>query len=365
MTSEANRAGAILTIDRPAIVENYHALRAILGRTECSAVVKADSYGLGAVPVSQALQDAGCRTFFVAHLEEGLTLRQGIGQGSRIFVLNGLPHGQEKTALEAGIIPVLNTMGQIRDWSALCQTRGEKLPAAVQVDSGMSRLGLQPVEVAQLANDGSLLTPIDLQLIMSHLACADELDHPANEEQRLQFAHLAALLPNVPLSLANSSGIFRGESFRHDLARPGAALYGLNPTPWTTNPLRNVLRLRARIIQTREIEAGAGIGYAMIARATEKMRLATLSIGYADGFARAYGGASASFNGRDFPIIGRVSMDSIMIDISASHEAELAEGMFVDLMNDQHRPDDYARLGGTIGYEVLTRLGSRLYREYL
>lgn len=357
-------AGAVLTIDLGALRSNYRQLRKTAAPAEVAAVVKADAYGLGAAKIAAALMAEGCRTFFVAHLAEGEALRGALGAGPDIFILNGLNPGVERACAEAGLLPVLNSLEQIVGWSSHARRSGSRLPAALQVDSGMSRLGMTPEEVARLRAEPNLLAGVETRLVMSHLACADEPSSPANERQRHRFEALRALLPQAPASLANSSGIHLGPSFQHDLVRPGAALYGINPTPGRPNPMRPVVSLSARVIQTRAIAAGEGIGYGHSAIAASPMRLATIAIGYADGWHRR--AAAHGFLGDvPLPFIGRVSMDSIILDVSALPEGEPKRGDLVELIGPHQSVDDVAGHAGTIGYEVLTGLGSRFHRVYL
>ncbi|WFP77643.1 alanine racemase [Mesorhizobium sp. WSM4906] len=355
-------AGAILTIDLGAVRENYRRLKARLAGVRCAGVLKADGYGLGAAQVASALMKEGCDIFFVALLGEGIALRKALGPGHDIFVLNGLPPESESEALAAGLHPVINSAAQLKAWRETARATGRKLAAAVQVDSGMSRLGMPPAEVAALAKDA--FDGIDIRFAMSHLACADEPRNPANEAQRLAFERLRGMLPRAPASLANSSGIFLGASYHYDLARPGAALYGINPTPSEANPMLPVVRLQAKVAQTRSVEDGAGIGYGHTYHARGPLRLATISLGYADGWHRRAASA-AWFEGVRLPFVGRVSMDSIILDISALPAGRLGEGDLVELIGPSQSVDAAAAHAGTIGYEVLTSLGARFHRRYI
>lgn len=357
-------AGAILTIDLGAIRENYRRLKARLDGVACAGVVKADGYGLGAAQVANALRKEGCDTFFVAHLWEGIVLRDALGTVPTIFVLHGFLPGSEAQGEAAGLIPVVNSTGQLAAWRDLGRRLGRRLPAAIQVDSGMSRIGLAPVEVEALAADPSAFDGIELRLVMSHLACADEPEHGANEAEQLEFERLRRMLPPAPLSFANSSGIFLGKPYHHDLARPGAALYGINPTPGRKNPMQPVIKLEAKVLQTRQISAGAGVGYGHTFHATGPLRTATITLGYADGWHRRTS-AAAFFEGVELPFIGRVSMDSIILDVSALPEGRLKEGDLVELIGPSHPLDTVADVAGTIGYEVLTSLGHRFHRRYV
>ncbi len=358
-------AGAVLTIDLDAVRENYRRLKARLaGGAACAGVVKADGYGLGAVPVARALAREGCDTFFVAHAGEGLALRAALGPAPAIYVLNGITPGAERDAAAAGLAAVLNSLDQLAAWRAAARAAGRALPAAVQVDSGMARLGMAPAEVAAVAADTRAFEGIDLRLVMSHLACADEPSHPANEAQRAAFERLRAQLPAAPASLANSSGIFLGSAYHHRLARPGAALYGINPTPGRDNPMLPVVRLEARVIQTRSVAAGAGIGYGHTVVTGEPAALATISLGYADGWRRR-AAASAYVDGVRLPFIGRVSMDSIILDVSDLPAGRLRAGDMVEMIGPSQTLDAVAGFSGTIAYEVLTSLGHRFHRRYL
>jgi alanine racemase len=361
---EPSAAGAVLTIDLQAVRENYRRLRAKAGAARCAGVVKADGYGLGAVPVALALVAEGCDTFFVAHVGEGISLREVIGPKPTIYVLNGIPPGAERDAIGANLRAVVNSLDQLSAWSKTARDIDRKLAAAVQVDSGMSRLGMAASEVMAATADPHAFASIEVALVMSHLACADEPAHPANEAQRAEFDRLRAVLPPAPASLANSSGIFLGDDFHHQLARPGAALYGINPTPGHDNPMLPVVRLQAQVIQTRSVPSGSGIGYGHTVVTRDTTALATISLGYADGWRRR-AAASAYFDGIRLPFIGRVSMDSIILDISDLPEGLLRPGDMVEMIGPSQTLDEVAGFSGTIAYEVLTSLGHRFHRRYI
>jgi len=367
--SGAARAGAVLTIDLDAVRANYRRLRETAGQAACAAVMKADAYGLGMEMVAPALAREGCRVFFTAHLEEGIRLRRLLPADATIYVLHGLPPaGSLHTALEFlqhDLIPVLNDPAQVALWRRASRERSQRLPAALQFDTGMSRMGMAPPDVAALLADPAWKDEIDPVLLMSHLACADEPLHAMNDLQRERFATLRAHFPGVPGSLANSSGIFLGAGFHHDLVRPGAALYGINPQPGHPNPLRQAVSLRARIVQVRTVQAGDVVGYGARYVATGPRRIATIAIGYADGWLRSLSGRGQAFvDGVAVPIAGTVSMDSITLDVSAIPEERVRPGREVELLGEHQTVDDVAREAGTIGYEVLTRLGSRIHRGH-
>lgn len=364
--AHAARAGAVLTIDLDAIAANYRLLAERAAGAVVAGVMKADAYGLGMARVAPALVRAGCRVFFTAHVDEGIRLRGIVPADSTIYVLHGPPPGTAADFLEHGLTPVLNDPGQVREWSALCARIGRRLAAAVQADSGMSRMGLAPADLAALGDPRDWLAAFDPVLLMSHLACADVPDHPMNARQRLRFDAIRAQFPAMPASLANSSAVFLGPDFHYDLARPGAALYGINPQPGHANPLRQAVSLDARIVQVRTIEAGAAVGYGARYVAEGTRRIATIAIGYADGWLRALSGrGSAYIDGVRVPVAGTVSMDSITLDVTGMPDARLQPGMSVELLGPHQHVDDVAAEAGTIGYEVLTRLGARFERRYV
>ncbi|ALK97509.1 alanine racemase [Massilia sp. WF1] len=362
---DAARAGAVLTIDLDAIRANYRLLRETAAGASCAAVMKADAYGLGMDIVAPALALEGCRVFFTAHLEEGVRLRQIAPADSAIYVLHGPPPGTAADFVRHGLVPVLNDPSQIEEWRRAGRLLQRRLPAALQFDTGMSRMGLAPCDVDALLADPAWKDELEPVLVMSHLACADEPEHPMNDLQRARFAQLRARFPGIPGSLANSSAVFLGQGFRHDLVRPGAALYGINPQPGHANPLRQAVSLHARIVQSRMVAAGDVVGYGARHAVTGPARIATIGIGYADGWLRSLSGRGhAWIDGMRVPFAGNVSMDSITLDVSGIDEARVAPGQEIELLGSHQTVDEVAREAGTIGYEVLTRLGGRFHRRY-
>ncbi|MBT4489339.1 MAG: alanine racemase [Rhodospirillaceae bacterium] len=370
------QAGAILEIDLGALKANYNILSKRAAPAACAAVLKADAYGLGADRVGPALAEMGCRTFFVAHLGEGIELRRILGPGAVIYVLNGPPPNEEAADVEAefqarDLIPVLNSPQQIEQWSRLARTQNLILAAALHIDTGMARLGLSPDEATGLQTAPERLSGIDLHFVVSHLACADEPGHALNRKQRQLFESLSkGLLANrssMGRSLANSSAIFLGPDYHFDLVRPGIALYGGNPTPGRKNPMAAVIRLRGKIIQVREIDTPQSVGYGATYRATGPRRIATVPVGYADGYLRALSGQGvANIAGMSIPIVGRVSMDLITLDVTEAPREAVYPGALVDLIGGAGPSlDDVAARAGTIGYEILTSLGRRYHRRYL
>ncbi len=347
----------ILDIDLAAIVANWQSLR----RGPTAAVVKADAYGLGAGAVVPALHAAGCRHFFTAHPSEALAIR-ALVPGAMLAVLNGLWPGLEAEFAARDLTPVLGTLDEIDRWSAQARTNGVALPAILHVDTGMNRLGLDARELDILADDHGRLDGLTLRYVMTHLASAEEPDDPLNGRQRQRFAAACARLPPAPRSLANSSGLFLGSDFASDLARPGAALYGLNPTPGRPNPQRTVVRLHARVLQVRDVEPGDTVGYNGQWTAGRRSRIATVSAGYADGFPRALSNrATAYFDDQPVPLVGRVSMDLSTFDVTDAPALDV--GDWLDLIG-PGGVDALAADAGTNGYEILTLLGHRYHRQY-
>lgn len=359
----ARAARPRLTIDLDAIAWNWRRLALLAGPAEVGAVVKADAYGLGLAAVAPALWQAGARSFFTARVEEGLQLRALLPE-ARIIVLDGLGLGGAADLAAKGLVPALNHPAELALWRATAAHLGRLLPAALQVDTGMHRLGFD-LAVA-LALGSADLAGLELVLVTSHLACADEPDHPLNEAQRVAFERVRARFPNSRASLAASSGIFLGEGFRHQLCRPGVALWGANPTPGRANPMRPVVTLEAPILQVREVDAPGTVGYGATWPARAGARLATVPLGYADGILRAAGaGGTAEVEGLEVPIAGRVSMDLITLDVTALPPGLACAGTTARLIWGADGLDRLALAAGTIPYEILTRLGARLERTYL
>jgi alanine racemase len=364
VTAASAQPASLLTVDLGALVANWRDLAARVAPAACAAVVKADGYGLGAVAVARALAQAGCRDFFVARLSEGLAVRDAVPESCRVTVLDGLMAGEAEIYRRRGLTPCLNDPGQIAAWADAARAAGEKLPAVLHVDTGMSRLGLSPRDAEKLLADRRGLDGIDLVYTMSHLVSSEVPDDPTNEAQRVAFAKWRAAFPNVKASFANSSGIFLGPAYHFDLARPGCALYGINPLPGQPNPMRGVAKLEARILQVREIEPQQGVGYGATWRATRRTKVATVACGYADGWLRTLSGkGTAWLDGKPLPYLGRVSMDLITID--ASDVPTALPGRMVELMGPSLPVDAVAEAAGTIGYEILVRLGGRFARTYI
>jgi alanine racemase len=370
--SEANSdfEAARLTVRLGAIVANYRTYRRLAAPTAVAAVVKADGYGLGAARIAPALAEAGCDSFFVARLEEGIALR-GLCPRARIFVLDGAPADAVPALISHRLTPVLNSLGEIAAWSAAANVARQALDAVVHVDTGMNRLGLTGNELAVLsAESAKRLSGLNLVLVMSHLACADDPANKLNGEQLSRFRQALAMLPPAPASLAASHGAMLGTDYHFDLVRPGVALYGANPDAREggaggpkPNLMQTVAVLTARILQLRRIDSGESVGYGATFRARRPMMLATIALGYADGFPRALSSKGvAVVGGVRAAVVGRISMDLTILDVTGLAEAPHL-GDEAELLGDRISLGEVAALAGTNEYEILTRL-RRVPRVY-
>src|SRR5262249_31598189 len=366
--SDPTEAGGILRIDLAAIEANWKMLAGMTVPVECAAVVKANAYGCGLELVTRTLSRAGCRTFFVADVAEGRRVR-ALAPDAAIYVLNGLMPGSAPAFAADYLRPVISSASELAEWDAFVAIKNWRGGAALHVDTGMNRLGITVDEAAAIAprmqseNHG-------FTLLMSHLACAETSDHPMNDRQIRLFREIRIMYRGIPSSLANSSGIFLGGTVYCDLVRPGLALYGANPIPAGKNPMRPVVSLKARIIQVRAINKGDSVGYGAVWTAPRASRIATIAVGYGDGF-RGSAGASKGkpaaeviIAGQRYPIVGRVSMDLLGVDVTDVPEGKVRRGDFATLIGDGVTVDDLAAAMGTISYEVLTNLGRRYHRVY-
>jgi alanine racemase len=368
----ANPHGAHLTIDLDAIVHNWRLLAAEgeAKGAECGGVVKANAYGTGIEQTGAALYRAGCRTFFVAHVTEGERLRR-VAPEAVIYVLNGLPSGGASTYEPSRLRPVLGSIEEIGEWGDHVTQAGHPGEAAIHVDTGLNRLGLDPEVWRELAgrigNGDYGFMPT---LLITHLASSETLDTPQNAEQARLFAEMAELAPDIAPSFCNSSAVFRDDLPKYSLTRPGYALYGGNPTPWTRNPMREVVRLQAPILQIRSIEAGERVGYNARWQAKRPTVLVTISIGYADGFPRLPPNPDTPVGevliGETLcPIVGRLSMDLMIIDATDAHPEHVQRGAMVTVIGGVLDIDRVGQMAGTIGYLMLTSLSPRYTRTYL
>jgi len=359
--------GGTLTIDLAAIAANWRTLARQARTAECAAVVKANGYGLGVEAVTAKLYGAGCRTFFVADLAEARRARARAREAV-IYVLGGFSPEIGPGYLAVGARPVINSTTELAEWDAFVAANRWRGGAAIHVDTGMNRLGMRCDEAAALAprvqteNHG-------ITLLMSHMACAEIPRHPLNAAQIRLFKELRGLFRGVAASLANSSAIFLGDSTHWDLARPGAALYGVNPTPGRANPMQGVVKLTSRILQVRTLERGQTVGYGAAWVAKRPTRLAVAGLGYADGLLRASSGLDeargvASIAGRLCPFVGRISMDLVCIDVTDLPEGAVRRGEPATFVGDSISIDDVAARAGTIAYETLTQIGRRCHVVY-
>ena len=367
--SESSARG-ILTIDLGAVAANWQALARRTAPSACGAVVKADAYGLGVARVAPALFAAGCRTYFVASVEEGVELRGILGPDPAILVLNGPEPVRDARAHD--LIPVLNSPAQIDTWIATGRAASAVLPAAVHVDTGMNRLGLSAHETAEFAVDRARRDGIDVVLVMSHLACAEDTAHPMNRHQLTDFLRRIAALPAAPASLANSAGILLGQPYHFQLSRPGIALYGGQVSSDPPLAMTEVVHLQGKIVQVRRVDTPESVGYGAAFHVSGPSRIATVAVGYADGYPRSAGAqgsdlarGSVIVSGMRVPIVGRVSMDLITIDVTAVPESAAHSGALVSLIGRGMALDEVASAAGTISYEILTSLGPRYERRYL
>ncbi len=362
---------AVLTVDLMALQENYRTLRKMAAPAECAGVVKGDAYGTGLAPAARALWAAGCRVFFVAVPAEGHTVRLTLPEAV-IYVLGGLLPGAARDYAALDLRPVLGSPEEIAEWAALCREDGRHLPAALHVDTGINRLGLTPKQVEWLTANPRDLGDMRVSLIVSHLACADEPNNEMNRTQTETFDTLRNLLPPAPASIANSPGTLNGPAYHYDLVRPGIALYGGNPFAGRANPMKPVAYLYGTILQVRSIPCGASVGYGATWRARRDSRIAVIGAGYRDGYFRSLSGRSdrseehtqVYIAGQFAPVVGRVSMDMITVDITDLPGDTVRRGTKAELIGNHVTVDDVARWAGTIPYEVLTSLGSRYARLY-
>ena len=363
-------ASAILTIDLGALVANWLRLREMSQRAECAAVVKADAYGLGMEQAASALSRAGCKTFFVATIAEAGSLRALLPDAT-IYVLGGLLTNTAPLFQLHNLRPVLNSEAEVKEWAEYCAASGQPLPAAIHIDSGMNRLGLSALEVDAIAPVASLWKMFELSLIMSHLACSDEVGHPKNERQRKIFDALRAKLPSAPASLANSAGILLGRQHHYDMVRPGIAIYGGRPQQTGDNPFQPAVTLFGRILQVRDVVSGETIGYGATRTLKRPTRIAVVAVGYADGIFRALStrddkeGLSVFIGGHAAPILGRVSMDLITVDVTTIPGDIARRGEWAELIGPNVSAQAMAHHAGTIDYEILTNLGTRALRRYI
>jgi alanine racemase len=360
-----------LTIDLGALADNWRTLASRAAPGRCAAVIKANAYGLGVAKAAPALWAAGARVFFVAHFNEGIAARRALPTEARIYVLNGLESGADPADYaEHRLAPAIGGEAELERWSAFAARRGETSPSALHLDTGMNRLGFASLAQLRAAMEAHGAAS-GAGLLMSHFVSSEIPGDPLNQAQIERFAAARVAFPGLAASLANSSGMFLDPSPIYDLARPGYALYGGNPTPGRPNPMRAVVTLTVAIQQIRSIEAGASCGYNAQWTARRPTRLATVLIGYADGLPRGAGathakpGAEVALAGRRCLLVGRVSMDLAIVDVTDLPEDAVKPGDPVEFFGGTIALDDFASRSGTIGYHLLTSLGPRYQRDYI
>lgn len=362
MQVESVSGSARMVVDLDAVEANYRLLTGPSG-TRAAAVVKADAYGTGCIPVAQHLRNRGCDTFFVATAQEALTLKESLPK-AHVIVFSGFAPGSERVLHDMELCPVLNTLEAVRRWDAICSRHGSR-SAAVHVDTGINRLGVPFADLDDLEAELTKARSIRLILVMSHLACADEPAHPLNRIQLGRFQAVVRRFPGLTASLAGSAGAMLGPEYHFDLIRPGIGIFGGNPRPQLPNPLEPVVEVVAPLLAVRSIHAGDTVGYGATFTSTKAVTIATVGAGYADGFPRTLSGRGvASIAGHPAPYIGRVSMDSIVVDASAVPTHELDSATTAELLGHRVTIDELAQAAGTIPNEILTGLGQRLIRSY-
>ena len=348
-----------LTVRLGAVRRNYEHLVKTAAPAKCAAAVKANGYGLGAVPVARTLAAVGCEEFFVASVTEGIEIRQALPDVN-INVFNGAMPGTIDDLIGHQLTPLIISLEQLALWRAAANEQGHHLPVGLHLDTGMRRTGLQQHETAAIADDVRLLGGLELRHILSHLASADEVESAQPAIQLAEFERVVEALPAATLSLANSAGIHRGAEYHFDLVRPGISIYGGAPFPGQTNPMEHSVVLEAPMMQIYDVHPGDRVGYGATYEVVRPARHAVLPLGYADGFLR-----SSSNNGRvwvagvECPIVGRVSMDLTIIDVTGLPAEQLVLGAPVELIGPNRQVDDVAAAAGTIANELLTDLGGR------
>ncbi|MDX0665298.1 alanine racemase [Sinorhizobium medicae] len=373
--SDFSSASSRLTVDLAALADNWRMMNERSGRARAAAVLKGNAYGLGVMQAAPALYAAGARDFFVASVEEGAELRPLVPEG-RVYVLAGMWPGNEALFFENDLVPIINSQEQLAYFMAALSERGDH-PCVLHVDTGMNRLGLSPEEALRLVHDPVRPASFSPVLVMSHLACADDPGHPMNRHQLQRFREVTAFFEGVPASLANSGGVFLGEDYHFDLTRPGIAVYGGEAVDGDVNPMKPVVIAEARIVQIRTVPSGESASYGASIRFGRDSRIATVAIGYADGYHRSVSGGGVTLrqampsgafgflHGRKVPHVGRVTMDLSLFDVTDLPESTVRAGDYIELFGRNIPIDDVARAGGTIGYELLTSLGRRYHRTYV
>ena len=366
-------AGGRLTIDMSALGDNYRLMQTRSGPAKAAAVVKADAYGIGVDLAVRTLSAAGCDTYFVAQADEGITVRK-LAPNARIFVIYGAPKGSEEALIEHRLVPLLCSPEQIERWGKLIRAKGTPLPYGIHVDTGMNRTGLTMDEARLIGIHADVLKASGLCHVMTHPACADDPDHPMNREQRASFQQVREIFSGVEAAYANSAAILTTGASGGDITRPGIALYGGEAVNGNANPMHPVVTAETRIIQIRHAKAGETVSYGATETLSHDSKIAVCATGYADGVHRASGNgvalrksglakAAGFLCGHRVPVLGRVTMDFTMFDVTEVPDSVLDTAEWIELFGKNIALDDAARAAGTIGYELLTSLGRRYCKE--
>jgi alanine racemase len=366
-----DKHGGILSINLKNLHKNYKIISSFASRSITSATVKSNGYGLGLDKVAKTLYSAGCRVFFVSHLSEAIILNDVIeSKNIIIYVLNGLPKNSIDEYVKGGFRPVIGSLDELHDWA---NYSGKKKlpPIALNIETGFTRLGLYPNDLIKVASVIKGKKNINISLIMSHLACAEDKNSNMNAEQLNLFKKAAEVFPNIPRSICNSAGLFCGENYHLELVRPGISLYGGYEGMLKCVKLHPVVSLHAPIIQIKEVSRGVRIGYGATYKFNKKTLVGLVSIGYADGLIRSLStndgnkyGADLFINGIKTPIVGRISMDITAIDLTNVPIENCKRGELVEIIGQNQNIDQLSKNAGTISYELLSRLGFRFKRVY-
>jgi alanine racemase len=361
--------GCRLAVDLGALKRNWQALDQVSRGALTGAVVKADGYGLGIVQAARAFYEAGARFFYTATPDEGIAVRGALPEDSHIFILDGLFPGAAPLYVGERLMPCISSLPMLEEWLRACLASNQALPAALHFDTGINRLGFRLDEVSIVKRMIEEIGYVP-QMIMSHLACADIPAHEKNRTQLALFTSVMAQFPGIPASLANSAALMSNRDYHFQMVRPGIALYGGRAVAGRRNPMAPAVTLEAPIMQVRDVRTGETVGYGAQQTVRRDSRIAIVGIGYADGFMRALsgsdqrGGTRVALRGQLVPVVGRVSMDMICVDVTDAPDPPLA-GDMMEILGRHVSIDDHADAAGTIGYEIITGLKGRYTRHYI
>lgn len=355
---------SVLEVDTKAIAHNYKALKHFLPHSTCTAVLKADAYGFGIKAIAPVLREEGCQHFFVAHIEEGIVLRSLLNDPV-IYVLSGLLPQTEGYFIEHSLTPIINDFEMLNKWVEEGQKRQKKLPCALHIDTGMRRNGFDSINLGKLFTSSALLNNLDVHFVMSHLVSSQTPHDPLNHQQKELFDHLRQQLPQAKASLADTGGIYLGPAFHYDFIRTGKGLFGLYTPPKDQSPLQPCLRFLGRVLQIRAAHKGETVGYGATHTLTRNSKLATIGIGFADGYdLRLSNNGFASFQQVKAPVVGRISMDYTVVDVTDVPESLCYVGGWAELINQTMTLDTLAHSIGTHSRELSTGFSSRVTRIY-